>query len=310
MIHSIIWLPAALFAGLFQAWRTAVQQRLRTMISISGAGLVRYLYGVPVGIILLTLYMRFNHLSLPATNPAFFMDATIAGVAQILATLLLIAAFSYGNFVVGTAFSKTEAVQAAIFAWLVLNEQLSLWVDCGIALGLIGVLILSLYGRAIRKTGRKQGLTSALRNPAAWCGLSAGALFALTAVFVKRAVTDLHVTDVTFAALIVLVAVMMIQSVLHCTWLAIRDRTTLKSAFTTWRISSQVGILAALGSACWFTGFANAPVALVRVVGQVEVIFTLLFAHFYLREKTKAHEVAGLLLVISGVVLALIGGNQ
>ena len=103
MIVSMIWLPAALLAGLFQAWRTAVQQRLRSMISISGAGLVRYLYGVPVGIVLLTLYMSYHHASLPETNTMFFVDASIGGIAQILATLLLIAAFGYGNFVVGTA---------------------------------------------------------------------------------------------------------------------------------------------------------------------------------------------------------------
>jgi drug/metabolite transporter (DMT)-like permease len=139
------------------------------------------------------------------------------------------------------------------------------------------------------------------------CGLGAGALFALTGVFVKRAVIDLYLADVTYAALIVLVTVMLIQTILHVTWLLIRDRSTLRAAFATWRISAQVGLLAALGSACWFTGFANAPVALVRVVGQVEVVFTLFFAHWYLREKIRRHEVTGLLLVIAGVVLALTG---
>ncbi len=304
MILSLIWLPAALLAGLFQAWRTAVQQRLRSMISISGAGLVRYLYGLPVSIVLLLIYMSMYHTSQPATNAKFFVDASIAAIAQILATLLLIAAFSYGNFVVGTAFSKTEVVQAAIFAWLVLGEQLSAWVIAGIISGVTGVMILSLWNQSLRKAG----LLTVLNNPAARCGLSAGALFALTGVFVKRAALDLHVTDVTFSALIVLVAVMTIQSIVHSGWLAIRDRITLKRAFITWRTSSQVGLLAALGSACWFIGFANAPVALVRVVGQIEVIFTLLFASLYLREKTKVHEVAGLLLVVLGVVLALMGG--
>ena len=305
MIVSIIWLPAAVLAGLFQAWRTAVQQRLRSMISVSGAGLVRYLYGVPVGVVLLALYMNYHHASLPTMGRGFFVDASIAGIAQILATLLLIAAFGYGNFVVGTAFAKTEVVQAAIVAWLVLNEKLSIWVNCGIGLGVIGVLTLSLYGRNLRK----EGIGSVLRNPAAWCGLGAGALFALTAVFVKRAVMDLNIADATFAALISLLTVMSIQTLLHGSWLAVRDRVTLKAAFTTWRVSSQVGLLASLGSACWFTGFANAPVALVRVVGQIEVVFTLLFAHFYLKEKTKSHEIFGLLLVVMGVVLALIGSS-
>jgi drug/metabolite transporter (DMT)-like permease len=43
------------------------------------------------------------------------------------------------------------------------------------------------------------------------------------------------------------------------------------------------------------------------VVGQVEVIFTLAFARFFLRERTRPHEVLGLLLVAAGVVLALLG---
>jgi drug/metabolite transporter (DMT)-like permease len=78
--------------------------------------------------------------------------------------------------------------------------------------------------------------------------------------------------------------------------------------FATWRTSSMVGFLSACGSACWFIGFATAPVALVRIVGQVEVAFTLYFGHVYLKERTKAHEVFGLLLVGTGVVLALVGG--
>jgi len=304
MIISIIWLPAALCAGMFQAWRTAIQQRLRASISVSGAGLVRYLYGMPVGCALLTAYMIMYHEHLPNFHWQFVADAGVAAVAQILATILLIAAFGYGNFVVGTAFSKTEVVQTAVFAWLILDEHLSAFVIIGIACGVLGVLILSLWGRNLRA----EGVSKLIRNPAAICGLGAGALFAITGVFVKRAVIDLHIANATYAALVVLVAVMLVQTVLHVTWLFFRDRVTLRAAFTTWRISSQVGLLAALGSACWFTGFANAPVALVRVVGQIEVVFTLLFAHWYLKERTRSQEIAGLLLVVTGVVLALVGG--
>jgi len=40
MTASPAWLPAALLAGLFQAWRTALQQRLRKEVTVSGAGLI------------------------------------------------------------------------------------------------------------------------------------------------------------------------------------------------------------------------------------------------------------------------------
>jgi drug/metabolite transporter (DMT)-like permease len=81
----------------------------------------------------------------------------------------------------------------------------------------------------------------------------------------------------------------------------------MRRVFASWRVSGQVGLLSALGSACWFTGFATAPVALVRIVGQIEVAFTMAFGHFYLKERMRRSEVAGLMLVVSGVALALIG---
>jgi drug/metabolite transporter (DMT)-like permease len=43
-------------------------------------------------------------------------------------------------------------------------------------------------------------------------------------------------------------------------------------------------------------------------VGQVEVILTLGFSRFYLKEARKPGEALGLLLVGAGVVLALLGG--
>ena len=68
-----------------------------------------------------------------------------------------------------------------------------------------------------------------------------------------------------------------------------------------------VGVLSACGSACWFAGFALAPVALIRTVGQVEVVFTLLFSRFYLRETLRRADAAGLGLIVAGVILVLVG---
>ena len=100
---------------------------------------------------------------------------------------------------------------------------------------------------------------------------------------------------------------MPMQTVLQGGWLLWREPGEMRRVFTSWRVSGQVGLLSALGSACWFTGFATAPVALVRIVGQVEVAFTMAFGHFYLREQMQRSEAAGLLLVVAGVVLALAG---
>ena len=44
-----------------------------------------------------------------------------------------------------------------------------------------------------------------------------------------------------------------------------------------------------------------------RSVGQMEILFTLGFGRFYLREKLSRIELLGALLVVVGVVLVLAG---
>lgn len=296
-----IWLPASLLGGLFQAWRTALQQRLRAELSISGAGLVRYLYGLPFALAFAAIWLAMLGVPAPPLTAGFFAFSTIGAVTQMAGTILLIMAFGHRGFVVGTAFSKTEAIQAALVTALLLDEHLPLLAWVGIFAGVAGVLILALAGQGI--TARQIG--RALRQPAALCGLGAGSMFASAAIAIKLATAELTGVDTIGSALVTLVVVMAIQSALHLAWMATRDRGSLGAVWRSWRTSGQVGLLSALGSACWYTGFAAAPAALVRIVGQVEVIFTVAFAHFYLREAVRWHEIVGLLLVAAGVILAL-----
>jgi len=140
------------------------------------------------------------------------------------------------------------------------------------------------------------------------CGLGAGLGFTMTSIFVKSASLELATSDKLLAALLALVVVQAWQTLMQGSYVVWREKEQLPRVIATWRTSGQVGLLAALGSACWFTGFATAPVALVRAVGQIEVILTLGFSRFYLNEGRKPGEVLGLLLVGLGVALALIGG--
>ena len=136
----MIWLPATFLAGLFQAWRTAVQQRVRAELSVNAAGLVRYLFGFPVGCLLLASYLLFTGTSLPGQHDGFWFHAAMGGVAQILGTNLLILAFGFRNYVVGSAYAKTEAVQGAILAMILLGEHLSVLTWIGIGVGVVGVV--------------------------------------------------------------------------------------------------------------------------------------------------------------------------
>ena len=297
-----LWLPITFTAALFQTWRTALQQKLRGTLSVSTAGLVRYLYAIPVGAIFLLIYCLATGQTPPTPTPGFLLGAAIGGLGQIAGTSLLIMAFGYRNFAVGTAYSKTDAVQAAVVASLLLGERLSPWAWVGIGIGVAGVLTLSLAARGLRPSE----LLRATVQPAALCGLGAGTGFAVAGVGIKAATLSLHSTDAILAALSALVVTNTLQTLMQGGWMAWHEPSGLRAAFTAWRSAVWVGVLSASGSACWFASFALAPVALVRTVGQVEMVFTLLFSRYYLNETLRRADVAGLALIVAGVVVVLI----
>ncbi|MEO8716033.1 MAG: DMT family transporter [Acetobacteraceae bacterium] len=300
-----IWIPVTLSAALFQCWRTAKQQKLRSLLSINGAGFVRFLYGAPAALVFLIGAIAIGGGGIPTLTWKMLAYAAAGGLTQILATNLLIMAFGFRNFAVGTAYSKTEAAQTAVIALIVLHETLRPFAWVGIAIGVCGVLTLSLAGRGLHP----RELARATVQPAALSGLAAGFLFGLTAVFIKLATRNVPAQDVFVRALFVLFVTNTMQTVMQGAYLAVRDPAQLRKAMTSWRSSSGVGVLSAAGSACWFTAFAMTDVALVRAVGQVDVVFTLLFSRFYLKERLRAGDTAGLLLVIAGVVLIVFGGR-
>lgn len=298
-----LWLAATLLAAFFQTWRTALQQRLRGQLSVNGAGVVRYLYGVPVGFCILGLYLLLIGGALSTPTLWFLLYCAAGGLLQILGTNLLIMSFGFRGFAVGTAYAKTEAVQGAALALILLGELLSAVSWLGIAVCVGGTLYLSLAGR-VSSLGEAMRATV---QPAALCGLAAGFCFALTSVAIKSAVQSLEGPDIVLRAIETLVFTNAMQTVMQGSYLLVREPGQIRAVFATWRDSAQVGALSACGSCCWFTGFALAPVALVRAVGQVEIIFTLLFSRFYLRETPKRSDIIGALAVVAGVIIVLVG---
>jgi drug/metabolite transporter (DMT)-like permease len=281
----------------------AMQQKLRNLLSVNGAGFVRYLYGMPTALVLLLIALQITGATVPAINPRFLLFCVLGGICQILATNLLIMSFGYRNFAVGTAYSKTETVQSAILAFLVLGEELRPLAMFGMGVGLVGVMTLSLAGRGMKPAG----LLAATLQPAAVCGLGSGFLFAFTTVFIKLSNLSLIGPNLVIRALFSLVITNTLQILMQGAWLYWREPRELRKAFTSWRSSMWVGTLSGCGSACWFTGFAIGEVALVRAVGQIEIVFTLLFSRFYLKEILKRADVAGLSLVVFGVLLVILG---
>lgn len=297
------WILFTVAAAGFQCWRTAKQQKLRGQLSVNGAGVVRYLYGVPAGALILGLYWLVFGGSVGAFSAVFLAYAAAGGLGQILGTNLLIMSFSSRGFAVGTAYSKTEAIQASVIAIVLLGEHMSWLSWLGIAVSVGGVLYLSLAGRNLSP----RGLLEATMQPAAQLGIAAGFCFAVCSVFIKSANFALPGIDPVLNALVCLVVINGMQTVMQGAYLLAREPAEMRRVLASWRDSAQVGALSAAGSGCWFSAFALAPVAMVRAVGQVEILFTLLVSRFYLGERVKSTDRIGALVVVSGVVLVLLG---
>lgn len=303
-----LWLPVTVTAALLQTWRTAKQQKLRHLLSVNGTGFVRFLYGVPAGLVLLGIARLVIGQPVPDLNARFVLFCALGGLLQIIATNLLIMSFGFRNFAVGTAYAKTEAAQSAVVALLILGERLNIFAWIGIGIGVAGVLVLSLAGRGLKPSQ----VLAATTQPAAQCGLGAGFVFAFTTICVKLANRSLagDATDTWTLVLCAVAGLCMtntLQTLMQGSWLALREPAELKKVLSTWRSSWLVGTLSACGSCCWFTAFALAPVALVRSVGQVEVVFTLLFSRFYLKETLRPADVLGLCMVVFGVLVLVVG---
>lgn len=213
-----VWIPIAVTAALFQCWRTALQQKLRHLLSVNGAGFVRFLYGAPTASLLLILSLQITGAPLPEANWRFVAFCAAGGIAQILATNLLIMAFGYRNFAVGTAYGKTETVQSAVIAFIFLHEVLSMLAWAGIAIGLGGVMTLSLAGKGFKP----RDLAMATVQPAALCGLGAGFIFAFNIIFIKMAFYSLPGPSLMVRTMFGLVITNTLQIVLQGTFLLLR----------------------------------------------------------------------------------------
>jgi drug/metabolite transporter (DMT)-like permease len=217
-------------------------------------------------------------------------------LGQLAATAALLAAMKQRNFVVGVAYSKTDALQVALFGALFLHELPSSLTLLAIALATAGVILLSLPQKGAHLEGR------AWTGRAAWYGLASGAGFALSAVGYRGAALQLHGVSPWLTGAWGVLLAQTLQSILLGGWLAWRTPQALRATATAWRVSLVAGAAGALASIGWFTAFALTTAANVRTLGMVEVVFSYLVSRRFLREKLAPVEQGGLALVAVGLL--------
>ena len=296
-----LWIIVTLFAAAFQTVRFMLQKVLATAtLSLAGATFSRFIYSAPFIALLLAAYMSVTQASLPAMPARFWGFGLLGASTQILATICVVALFKARNFAVGITFKKTEVIQTVLVGVLLLGELVS-WAGFGaIALGLVGLLLLS---------GGKEAKgfhLSDLRNRAAGLGIASGILFAFSAVSYRGATLSLASDDPLLRAGVTLMAVVAMQTLMMLVWLGLREKGEITAVWRARRVAVWIGLTSMGGSLCWFIAFTLQNAAYVKALGQVELILSVLASTLFFREKITAREACGMAILVASILLLIL----
>ena len=284
------WFLLTLCGAFLQNLRSLLQRKVTDSLSINGASFVRFLFAIPFAV----LICMFSVDTFTGISDKFLLYVFSGGIAQIVGTSCLISAVVQGNFSVGTTLSKTEAAQAALFGLVVLGDSVSLSVALGIAVSLLGVVCLS---------SNATELLSRLSRRALALGLVSGTGFAIAAVCFRGASLSLDGGTFFERAAVTVLSAVTLQSLIMGAYLMVREPGQLSKVLEHWKISSVIGGIGMFASLCWFSAMTLNSAAIVRAVGQVELLFTLVTTIFWFKEKIRFSQLVGMLFIVGGIWL-------
>jgi drug/metabolite transporter (DMT)-like permease len=287
------WVWFTLGAVVLQTVRNALQSKLSGHVNTSGVTLSRFLLAPPIALGYLFLLDASSPQPLPNFSFLFLGVVLCASLFQIAATSLMVVLFKQKNFAIGAGLAKSEALVAGVVGMLFFGSYLTLLGWAGIVIGGVAVFVLS-SGKGLKGISTK---TMSI-------GLLCGTCFALTSLLVREAS---HMLDMPFvhAAAWVLLWVLCIQALSLSAFIGSRKPFVFKQLWQAKTSVLAISTVSCLGSICWFTAMALQHVALVKTLGQLEVLLTLLLSHVWLKNAVTKREVFGLLLIGIAAIMVM-----
>jgi drug/metabolite transporter (DMT)-like permease len=299
-----LWIPITIAAAFLQNLRSAAQKHLKKVMGTTGATFVRFGFGFPFALLFVVLLASVGGMRVPAPNGTFFFWAVVGALGQIGATFLLIHLFSFRNFAVGTAYSRTEPAQAAVFGLIFLGERVTVGALAAIAISVFGVMLISVAHE--EKNWRSLFRSVGSRN--ALIGLASGTLFGISAVAYRAASLSLGGPNYVMQAAVTLAWVICFQTLVMLAWMLWRDRAELGRIASAWKPALFTGLVGASASFGWFAAMTLQQAAVVKALAQVELLFTFAASVFFFREKISWLETIGCLLIAFGIVVLVLLG--
>ena len=292
---TITWILFTLMAAFMQAWRNAFQKQLSTTVDVYGVTLARFIFALPLALLYISCLYRFQ----PVTdsvhfNLRFAIYVLIAALSQIAATALMVQLFKQKNYAIGVGLAKSEAVLAAIIAVVFLSDYLSLLGWFGVAIGGFAVFLMS-KGRDF----------SDFSVQTLCIGIGSGLCFAITSLLVREASLELTNLPFIHRAAWVLLMVIGTQCFLLLMYLGIFRRATLWAMWQRIGLTFRVSLCSFLASLGWFSAMSMQSVPIVKTLGQVEIIFSMLISAYFFKEKLARAEHLGIVLVVIAAFLVI-----
>lgn len=299
-----LWIPVTVFAALAQTVRNAAQRSLTQQVGTLSATLVRFMYGLPfAGLCLWLLYaLPQTTPAIPDFTPAYWAWMALGAFFQVAATAALLLAMRERNFAVAVTLSKTEVLQVALFASVLLHELPTVLKLAAMVLATVGVLLLSLPARG------------QLGDWRAWCsksavyGLVCGTCFAISGIGFRGGALELNAASPWISGAWGVVLAQSAQTLGLGLWIAFKTEQGLMPVFRAWRVSLVAGGMGAAASLAWFSAYAMHDVADIRTLGMVEVVFSYVVSRRLLSESASRAEKWGMALMVLGLVLITLGG--
>jgi drug/metabolite transporter (DMT)-like permease len=287
------WVPVTLLASSAQTLRNAMQRDLIGALGAVGAAQVRFLFGLPFGVIFLSGMLAVTGLEAPRLTALNLAWTAFGAISQVIATAMMLAAMRTKSFVVAVAYTKTEAAQIALFGLIALNDPPTAALIAAIALATIGVALMAVRSR--------KELAADWRSAA--LGLFSATFFAFAAIGFRSAVIGVASPSKVLSASVILVAGLAIQSAALGLYLALFDRAGARAIVNAWRSSLFAGFMGALASQLWFIAFALSEAAPVRTLALIEVPMAQVVSLKMFREPPSLREGLGMTLIVAAAAI-------
>ena len=294
-----LWIALTVGAALAQTFRNAAQRHLTASLGTLGASLVRFLYGLPFTLAWIAAVSTWGGFPLPSVTPSLAAWIFCGAVMQVTATVLLLQVMEERNFALGIAYSKTDTMLAAVFAFAVLGEAIAPSIVLAIGVGTLGVMLLS----PADPRHPIRALLTGWTTRSALLGIACGANFAFSGVCFRAAALSMTDVHYAMAAATILASAQFLQTLMLGGWLLARQAGTLKLVVREWRTSLFAGLMGATASSGWFTAVAIEPIAHVRTLGLIELVFVYLVSRRFFREKIAPREITGMVLLALGLAI-------